>query len=78
MTSALTGPDTRYRVQHPPFVRNEATFCLPLLLIKPVALSSRMLASTNGNPVKPVRHASNRPYAPMAGEKNVSIPEIYA
>lgn len=35
------------------FVRKLATFCLPLLDMKPVIANSLMLASTKGTPVRP-------------------------
>lgn len=38
--------------------RKDATFCLPLLDMKPVARSSLMLASTSGKPVLPSAQSS--------------------
>lgn len=40
-----------------------ATFCRPRLDIQPVAASSRMLASTNGRPVRPEHHLRVQPRA---------------
>ena len=40
-------------------VRYDATFCLPLLDMNPVSLSSLMLASTSGCPVVPSTHLRN-------------------
>lgn len=46
----------RPETTHRSLVRKLATFCLPLLLIYPVSLSSRIQASTNGTPVLPSHH----------------------